>query len=262
MAESTAQTAAGQIWDRWQRGEIMDDLPLQLKPQSRDAGYAIQACLGQPPGQQLAGWKIAATSAAGQSHIGVDGPLAGRIFQTCVAEPGATISIQTNRMRVCEPEFAFRIAKDIAPSEQQRSSDNVMALVGDLHLTLELPDSRFRDFASVGGPTLIADCACARELVIGPAVTADWRSIDLSQHTVIGHVAGRIEREGTGANVLGDPRIALTWFVNELSMIGVPLLAGQFVTTGTTMVPLEIVEGDDVMADFGVLGQIQVNISA
>ena len=36
--------------------------------------------------------------------------------------------------------------------------------------------------------------------------------------------------------------------------------AGQIVTTGTTMVPLEIVEGDDVMADFGVLGQIQVHI--
>ena len=33
-------------------------------------------------------------------------------------------------------------------------------------------------------------------------------------------------------------------------------------TTGTSVVPLEIVEGDDVMADFGVLGQIQVNVAA
>lgn len=260
MGETTAKIAADRIWDHWQRGEVMDDLPSELKPQSRQEGYAIQASLRCPPEQQLAGWKIAATSSAGQSHIGVDGPLAGRIFQTCVIEPGATVPVETNRMRVCEPEFAFRFAKDISPKDTPFSVDEVMALVGDLHLTLELPDSRFADFASVGGPTLIAESACARELVVGPAITTDWRSIDLSQHAVTGHVAGRIEREGTGANVLGDPRIALTWLVNELSMVGTPPLAGQLVTTGTSMVPLEIVEGDDVMADFGVLGQIQVHI--
>jgi 2-keto-4-pentenoate hydratase len=137
-----------------------------------------------------------------------------------------------------------------------------MAAVGDLHLALELPDSRFADFAAVGGPTLIADNACTDWLVAGPAVTADWRALDLAMLDVQGHVAGRIERSGSGANVLGDPRVALTWLVNELSGLGITMHEGELATTGTSMVPLEIVEGDDVMADYGVLGQIQVYIGA
>ena len=262
MAENAEKVAADWIWDAWQRGEVLADLPPELKPQSRAAGYAAQACLARPPHERLAGWKIAATSTAGQSHIGVDGPLAGRVFENRVAQPGATISIKNNRMRVCEPEFAFRFGSDVAPRETAYTVDEVLAQVSDLHLTLELPDSRFEDFANAGGPTLIADNACAHDLVVGPAVTADWRAIDLATHPVTGHVAGRIEREGTGANVLGDPRVALTWLVNELSALGQEVAAGQLVTTGTTMVPLEIVEGDDVMADFGELGQIQVHIAA
>ncbi len=84
---------------------------------SRDAcrGYAIQAGLEGFSKSPRAGWKIAATSKAGQQHIGVDQPLAGRLFVERLLEPGATTSITRNRMRVAEPEFAFRFAKDIAP---------------------------------------------------------------------------------------------------------------------------------------------------
>ena len=50
----------------------------------------------------------------------------------------------------------------------------------------------------------------------------------------------------------------MTWLVNELSGLGIDLLAGQFVTTGTCMVPLELCEGDTVQADFGLLGRIRM----
>lgn len=262
MTETAPNIAADLIWQAWQNGEVLDALPADIRPQSRADGYAIQQCLARPPSDRLAGWKIAATSAAGQQHIGVDGPLAGRVFENRLASPGGTVSIKNNRMRVCEPEFAFRLGTDITPRDTPYATDEILACVSDLHLALELPDSRFSDFAAVGGPTLIADNACAHDLVLGTPVTADWRALDLSTHAVTGHVAGRIEREGSGANVLGDPRIALTWLVNEVTALGENVSSGDIVTTGTTMVPLEIVEGDDVMADFGDLGQIQVYIAA
>jgi 2-keto-4-pentenoate hydratase len=72
----------------------------------------------------------------------------------------------------------------------------------------------------------------------------------------------RYSREGTGANVLGDPRIALTWLANQLSSLGITLEKGQVVTTGTCMVPLEIEPGDAVDADFGVLGRVLMRFSA
>ena len=69
------------------------------------------------------------------------------------------------------------------------------------------------------------------------------------------HGTCRLEREGDGRAVLGDPRLALTWLVNEPSTLGAGLAAGQFVTTGTCMVPLEIEPDDRVQAGYGVLGR-------
>ena len=101
--------------------------------------------------------------------------------------------------------------------------------------------------------------------MLGPAAPELWREFDLSTYPVHARVdhgqQPRYSREGTGVNVLGDPRIALTWLVNELRAQGIGLLAGQFVTTGTCMVPLELVEGDTVEADFGVLGRLGMQFS-
>jgi 2-keto-4-pentenoate hydratase len=73
---------------------------------------------------------------------------------------------------------------------------------------------------------------------------------------VVGRVGERLEREGVGSNVLGDPRQALTWLANELSTLGITLASGQTVTTGTCLIPLEVNPGDRVSVDFGVLGQV------
>ena len=261
MDERAAMEAAKTIWNLWQAGDVIPHLPEDIRPRCRADGYAAQARLDDLSGNTCVGWKIAATSSAGQQHIGVSGPLAGRIFAARVHQPGATVSIANNRMRVVEPEFAFRFARALPARAAPYTTDEVLAAVGSLHLALELPDSRFADFAKVGEATLIADNACAHMLVLGDAVGAEWRPLDLSRHAVGAHVANRYDRQGLGANVLGDPRTALTWIANELSALGIGLQAGQFVTTGTCMSPLEVEPGDAVEADFGVLGRISVRIA-
>ena len=162
-------------------------------------------------------------------------------------------------MRVAEAEFAFRIAVDLPPRATRYEVEDVLASVGTLHPAIEIPDSRYVDFTAVGAAQLIADNACAHHFVLGPAAPDTWRLIDLSAHRVVGSVAGRLEREGVGVNVLGDPREALTWLVNELSQLNVPVRAGQVVTTGTCLVPLPIAPGDHVRCDFGALGVVDVS---
>lgn len=249
------------LWNAWSSGQVIDALPHDLKPATRREGYAIQAGLERYSAKPRVGWKIAATSVAGQKHINVDGPIAGRLLAEKMLADGATASIETNRMRVAEPEFAFRMATALRPRDTQYDVAEVMAAVGDLFLCIELPDSRFRDFVSAGGPSLIADNACARELVIGPRVTADWRSIDLANHAVFAKVGARYTRDGIGKNVLGDPRLAMTWLVNEVTSLGLTLGAGELVTTGTCAVPLEIEPGDEVSCDFGAFGRVSVKIA-
>ncbi len=262
MQSADMQRTAELLWACWQEGRVIEALPAQGRPSSRAEGYAAQAEFDRLSNTTRVGWKIAATSAAGQRHIGVDGPLMGRIFAARVHKPGAVVSLVNNRMRVAEPEFAFRFGRTLAPRSALYSVDEVMAAVESLHLALELPDSRFNDFAAVGGPALMADNACAHELVLGDAVSVDWRAVDLSCHSVRAQVEGRYERSGSGANVLGDPRVALAWSVNELSALGIAMAAGEFVTTGTSVVPLELMPWDRVSADFGPLGSIAVAVGA
>jgi 2-keto-4-pentenoate hydratase len=66
---------------------------------------------------------------------------------------------------------------------------------------------------------------------------------------------------GHGKNVLGDPRVALTWLANELRQLGINLKAGRVVTTGTCHKPLPIKPGDFCAADFGALGKVSVGFS-
>jgi 2-keto-4-pentenoate hydratase len=67
--------------------------------------------------------------------------------------------------------------------------------------------------------------------------------------------------EGSGANVLGDPRVALTWIANELCTYGYGLVAGDVVTTGTCVKPVPLAPGDRIRVDFGEFGMMQVNFS-
>ncbi len=252
------KTAADHLWRTAQSGALIDALP--SPPSSRAEGYAIQAEYESRSAHPRYGWKIAATSAAGQQHINVDGPIAGRLLAERILPPGAEIPLTNNRMLVCEPEFGFRFGRDL-PAGQTYSKAEVMAAVDTMHLTIEVPDSRYTDFTKVGAPSLIADNACARELIIGPAVTADWRSVDLSAHPVWAEVTGKFTRAGSGAAVLGDPRDALTWLVNEVTGIRVDIKAGELVTTGTCMVPLEVAPGDEAIVDYGPFGSVSARFS-
>lgn len=252
MPDDTAAEAAALLRRHWQARSRMPPLPEALRPASRAEGYAIQTRLVPGP---VVGWKIAATNVAGQRHINVDGPLVGRYQAGMVLPDGAEVPLRGNAMRVAEPEFAFTLARDLAPREAGYTLAEVMDAVAGLRIGIEVPDSRFADFTAAGGPQLIADNACALLHVLGPAAE-DWRGLDLAAARCTATVGARYDREGIGAKVLGDPRIALTWMVNEMTRLGTTLRAGQFVTTGTCATPLAIEPGDAVTVDFGRLGTV------
>jgi 2-keto-4-pentenoate hydratase len=262
LTEQQRQAASDMLWDLWQRGLRTAALPTQIRPTTREEGYAVQALLEGRSAHPLYGWKIAATSLAGQRHIGVDGPLAGRLLRERVCNSGAELALGANHMRVAEPEFAFRMGQTLPARASAYVLDEVLAAVDTLHPAIELPDSRYDDFTKAGAAQLIADNACAHYFVLGHAAQIEWRSEALAEHVVAGTVTGKLRREGKGASVLGDPRVALTWLANELSRLGIALAAGQVVTTGTCVTPLPVAPADHVLADFGVLGSVELRFAA
>src|SRR5712671_4795821 len=180
MLDKNAIAAASKtLHDHWRAGTKFSSLDDELRPRDRIEGYAIQAGIEKYSSKSLFGWKIAATSEAGQKHINVDGPMAGRILAETVISDGGTASMAGNEMRVAEPEFAFRMRVDLPARTTPYTVQQVLDAVDTLHPAIEIPDSRFADFAGAGEAQLIADNACAHLFVLGPATTADWRAIDL-----------------------------------------------------------------------------------
>ena len=241
----------------WRAGTKLGDLEPSMRPRDRLEGYAIQAELEHTSGAKPFGWKIAATSDAGQKHINVAGPMAGRILAETVIADGGTASMAGNEMRVAEPEFAFRMRVDLPPRAAPYMVDDVLNAVATLHPAIEIPDSRFAECVKAGEAQIIADNACAHLFVLGAPTEANWRALDLVEEKPEIILRGR-QYVGHGRNVLGDPRIALTWLANELRELGLTLRAGEVVTTGTCHPPLPIQSGDQVAADFGLIGKVSV----
>jgi 2-keto-4-pentenoate hydratase len=261
LDDRQAAKAAEILWGAWSGSTRIDALPDDCRPKSRRDGYATQAAVARAARQAVVGWKIAATSEAGQKHINVDGPLAGRLLEDRVLPPERPIPFVNNIMGVAEAEFCFRLGKDMPAKGSPYSPAEAVAAVASVHPSIEIPDSRYNDFQKAGAAQLIADTACACWLAIGPAFRETWRGLDLAAHKVEVSTNGIFTRAGSGAAVLGDPRMALAWIANELIASGERLRAGDFVTTGTCIVPVPIRSGDVIAADYGSLGSFAVTIA-
>ena len=172
--------AAELIWNSWESGNKIKSIPSQLAPQNRLEAYKIQENLEVLSNSEMLGWKIAATSLDGQKHIGVNGPLAGRILSNKSFKPGASVALGHNKMAVAEPEFAFKISLTLEPKNKLYIPEEVIDFIEDLHLAIELPDSRFEDFSKIGELGLIADNACAHQFVISSPIKFEWQNNTLS----------------------------------------------------------------------------------
>ncbi len=256
MSNDSARQAAATLMALWNAGETIADLPPECKPQSPEQGRQVQLEWAELAQDSIGGWKIAATSAAGQKHIGADGPIEGPYLASNIHPHDSIISMAGNRMAVAEAEFAFRMGRDLRPGQKPCSIEEILDAVASLHPSLEMPDSRFSEFSKVGTAALLADCACARDWIVGNPAPGEWRNADLSQAPTKLIINGEAAALGTGADAMGGPVAALQWVVNTLLARDITVAAGHYITTGVCGAPKPICAGDRVTVDLGALGSV------
>jgi 2-keto-4-pentenoate hydratase len=240
------------------------ELPADVRPQSIDAAYEVQNQLIPELlrhfGGAAIGYKIACTNEIAQKQLHVDSPFFGRLLgATSQESPGQLVASQYF-MRVMEAEFAFQMAQALPPIGRDRSREEVADAVAGVMAGIEVVDSRFDSWTTIGTPSLIADNACHGSWIRGPLLR-DWRGIDLAAQKVRLIINGTLKDEGSGAAVLGHPLNALTWLANALNARGLSLGAGDYVTTGVTTNIYLAEAGDSVEADFGSVGVVKLQIA-
>ena len=240
------------------------EIPAGVRPESVAEAYGCQDAVVQHwldhYGGEIAGYKIACTNVTAQRQLNVDGPFHGKLLSAFCFESPATLPTDRFFMRVIEAEFGFLMGRDLPPAAEPRSREEVAAAVDALVPGIEIVDSRFDDWTTIGAPSLTADNACNAAWVRGTPVK-NWQHLDLAEHTVRLTVNGKLHREGSGRAVLGHPLNALKWLADTLSSQGRTLKAGQFVTTGVTMEVYFAERGDHCVADFGPLGMVEVEFT-
>lgn len=238
--------------------------PSDFQPDSLDEAYAVQdfvvAGLLADHGGQAVGWKIGCTNVTAQRLLGLGGPFYGRLLSPFVHASPAELDAGRFHLRCVEAEFAVEIGRDFPAGGAPFDRDDVADRICSVLPAIEIVDTRFADWRRVGATWLIADNGSTGHWVRGPGVT-NWRGFDLASHRVALRVNGRVEREGTGVNVMGHPFEAVRFLANSLARRGRALRAGDVVSTGTTIEVYYAQVGDRVEADFGDLGTCSVSFT-
>lgn len=243
------------------QGLKLAEIPSSIRPATVDDAYRSQATLVQQlleaENGRAIGYKIACTNALAQRQLSVTEPFYGRLISPLTFDSPARLAANRFSMRVIEAEFAFRLGKDLAPRATPRTVEEIADAVDGVLPGIEIVDSRYASWTTVGVISLIVDNACHGAWVKGPLMK-DWRSVDLAAQAVRLMVNGATTAEGNGAAVLGHPLNALGWLVEALNSRGIALEAGQYVTTGVTTGVYEAQAGDRIRAEFGPVGSVEV----
>lgn len=245
-------------------GRQIEAIPAAIRPTELETAYAIQEMmvnrLVTRQGGKRIGYKIACTSKGAQEMLHVDGPLYGQMLSFSTYAAPASLRRTDFTSCVIEAEFGFRMAADVPQSEEAYTQATIAPYIDAILPGIEIVNFRFVDWTVVGAPSIAADNAIHGAWIHGEPM-AEWQQLDLATHEVTLTVNGQQFDQGTGAAVLGHPLNALAWLANELPLHGKQLRAGDLVTTGVCMDVYFAQTGDRLVADFGMLGKVELTVS-
>lgn len=260
MARAAALVVASRL-----SGSALDCLPDDVRPADEQAGYEVQKCahalLERAGFGRRAGWKIGCTTPTMQKHMGLSGPCAGGMFQANVWRGHHGFVIAPGRRLGAECEVAVRLGVDLPGAGRPYDAGDVAEAVAASMAAIEVVEDRYRDYLSVGAPTLIADDFLHYSSVLGPE-DEDFDPRGLRDTTATIFVNGSEHGHGRGEEVMGDPLAALAWLANICVSRGTPLLAGDIVSLGSVVLPYWAAADAEITVVNDKLGEVRASFTA
>ena len=219
--------------------------------------YAVQNALRAElnlRGQRPIGWKLGATSPAGQAIMGVKEPACGFLLPAQYSG-GADVSVSDAVSLCVEAEVAFRMGAKLA-------GPGVTAEIAMHAVEGAIPALELLDFIFSGKPRagdFIASSIVPKGIVLGSPVTL-LEGLDLAREGVVYEHNDDVVGTYTTAEVMGNPLNALAWLANHLAGRGMALEAGDVVMSGAISKMLRPRAGDTIRARFDRLGSVSVNV--
>lgn len=234
----------------------VDALASDLVPETTAQAYAVNGAVAEALGWEPLGWKIAGTTANVRRKLGLEGPIYGRSFRRFKYASPCSLKHGELLDPLVECEFFVTLAHDLPPRSAPWTIDEVLDAVGDVHAGIEVAECRYRRGALPPLPAILADGSASGRYVFGQRI-GSWRD-KLVRMVVRLEVDGELRREGTGADVMGDPISPLQWLADERRLFGDGLFAGETISTGSMTGMLPIRSGQRVRAIFGDESAVEI----
>ena len=238
----------------------LDKLPFDLSHTSNDEAYKIQDELKKIyltlTNNYCFGKKVGCTNKWAQEQINVEEPFYGNLFSKYSSVSPCQLNAKNFSEPYMEPEFSFRIKKDINISEAPFTLDKIIDYIDTVMGSVEIVDFRFNKNLSEIGINNIISSNGASEYWIKNEKEFKLNEINLSNHPVKVFINDKLIEEGNSSNVLNNPLNSVLWLVNKLALNGEILLKDNIVSTGTCTIAIPLKKNYKVRVDFSTIGNV------
>ena len=261
MTSEQHATAAATLHQAERTGVPIEALSITYPDADVEDAYTISravTAIKVAEGRRVKGHKVGLTSKAMRSIAAADEPDYGTLTDDYFTPEGSTVQRSRMNRPLVEVEIAFVLKHDlvgpaVTTAEVIQATDFVLPC-------LEIVDSRFIARGPRPLVDTIADAASCGFVVLGgcPRRLTD---IDVRRIGAVLLKNGEAEESGVGAAVLGNPINAVAWLANKLHELGVGLLAGHVVLSGSFVRAIPFGAGDTLTAIFDTLGDVSLSVA-
>lgn len=210
-----------------------------------------------------AGYKLAATSPALQTQLGLDGPVLGVLFRDSILPDGTTVSVDDGARMIFELDLVARVGDEAI--NEARTHEEALAAIDAFVPFIELGDLMEPKGVRVTGPLLQAMNARTRFGVAGRPVPVEVSDETIARLATMDarllDGTGDILVEGHGSALLGHPLDAVLYIVAEAKRRGWRLKRGDLLSLGSFGRFMEASPDLDLIAVYEGLADTPVEVS-
>tara|TARA_Y100000588_G_scaffold381079_1_gene466059 strand:- start:145 stop:927 length:783 start_codon:yes stop_codon:yes gene_type:complete len=243
-------------------GKRLSGIPASIAPTTIYEAYLVQAHLVSQLRQKFGdpvGYKVGCTNQTAREMLGVETPFYGRCFTKEIFNSPAIIDCSELHMVGIEPEIAVRIGKDMQ-KDTPWTAKQVIDLIEEVMPAIEIVESRFSTWPKMGILAAISDNGVHRKLILGQSITS-WDERTISGARVELCLEEKIVRWGHIKNVDGGVFGVTAWLATQLNQKGLALKGGDIISTGVMTDIYDAVSGDNLIADYMDLGEVNLKLS-
>lgn len=264
LSPENVNAAADALYEAEVNRAQIAPLTLTHRGMDMDDAYAVQKAWVDrkvAEGRRVTGYKIGLTSRAMQMAMNIDTPDFGVLLDDMAFANGSAINAADFLDPRIEAEFAFVLKEPL--SGDHVTIDDVLAATDYVVPALELIAARsFRVDPETGYTRTVFDTIADNAANAG-YIVGDNRirpsEIDLPWAGAMLYLNGGIEETGLAGGVMGHPAHGIRWVCKRFARHGIGLEPGQVILAGSFTRPVAVKAGDNILADYGALGKIEVD---